>query len=469
MQTLYRPYERKLDEVIKAQRTENRQQALAAPQESIPAPSTSSHRSLERQISDISAHRLHCRSPAEMADDRQSQAEEVEALAAIFDTHFALSAEAPNIAGTLSVPLELPDELRVVVRAWPPKPGSPPGPAATLRWLPPIVVRFFMPENYPSQECVSVVIDCRWLLPGQRRRLELQLKQLWEDSGHEVVLFEFTRFLQDDLLDSFKLLSSDGQLTIWVDEREQSTQMVWDALNAHEAKMVSEQFDRSTFDCGVCFEEKKGSSCVRFGPCGHVFCKDCTRNFFEVLIKDNLTEALRCPDTTCGKSPNTEPGRLDSATLESLLGAELYARYTTLAEKNSLEKRRDVAWCPRPFCQSLALKDKDIEKMAVCSACSFAFCYVCQRSWHGSRSCAIKNLQATIERYIAARDRGDKKMLAELEFKYGAKLLARLVTDYENEAETLRWKKENAQACPTCGTDIERTEGCNHMLCSKCG
>lgn len=418
-------------------------------------------------------------------DDRIAQEEEITALQAIFgddlELHSDGSTEGSHISGTLSVPVTLPDEVAVLVKNWPPKApsaaavvsGAASSPkAATLRWLPPVKIRFFMKEGYPSTECLDVVIDCRWLLPGQRRRLELKVKQIWEANGHEVVLFELSQFLAYDLLDSFKLMDN-GQLVLWADEREQTVPMVWDTLLAHEQKMVAAEFNATTFECGVCFDERKGASCVKFMPCGHVFCRDCTRNYFEVLIKDNQTESLRCMNSSCvkanGNEPAKEPGQLDDATLAGLLGDQLFQRYSMLAEKNRLEKRRDIAWCPRPFCQQMAIKDKDIEKMAVCQSCSFAFCFICQRSWHGTAYCAVKDLQRTIEDYIRARDRGDQKKVTELEFRYGAKVLARLVLDYENEAESIKWKKENASACPTCGTDIERTEGCNHITCSTCG
>jgi len=310
-------------------------------------------------------------------EDRLAQEEEILALEAIFAEDLVLNgdATASHFSGTLSVPLTLPDDLLVVVKSWPPRKDAPLPHAAKLRWLPPVRIRFFLPDGYPSTVAPDINVDCRWLLPAQRRRLELKAQQIWTQNGHEVTLFEFTQWIQDDLLPSFKLLS-DHQLTLWADEHEQSVGMVWDSLLAHEQKMVSLEFDRSSFDCGVCFTEHKGANCVKFQPCDHVFCKDCSRSYFEVLIKDNQTESLKCMDTSCGKAPGTEAGQLDESTVKELLGEELFERYSRLAEKNRLDKRRDIAWCPRPFCQKMALKDKDIVKMAVCTECAFAFCFV---------------------------------------------------------------------------------------------
>ncbi|KAI9007711.1 hypothetical protein DFJ74DRAFT_688788 [Hyaloraphidium curvatum] len=414
-------------------------------------------------------------------DDPEAAADEILALQAIFADSFSLGGPLGDpswISGTIRVPIQLPEEIHAIVRTWKPE-KSHDELAIALRWLPPVEVLFALPPDYPSKRPPDVVVTCRWLLPEHRLRVQQKLFDLWESCGHGVALFELCSFLQNELLDTFGLLSPDGRkLDILVDEREQSIPELVDSLTEHERKMAREEFESESFHCGVCFEPRKGAACVRFVPCRHVFCKDCTREFFTVLVKDNRTDALRCPDTTCGKSqgangeaadPGLAAGHLEEADLADLLGDELYRRYRELYEKNELSKRRDIAWCPRGFCQGLALKDKQIEKLASCTQCSFAFCHVCQRSWHGTSHCAVKNLQKTVEEFMRARDSGDRKKVEALEFRYGAKVLARLVADYESEKESLQWKRENTMPCPTCGTDIERTEGCNHMHCPSCG
>merc|ERR1711879_465836 len=39
----------------------------------------------------------------------------------------------------------------------------------------------------------------------------------------------------------------------------------------------------------------------------------------------------------------------------------------------------------------------------------------------------------------------------------------------EGSLETEEWLKANSQICPKCNTHINRSGGCNHMICGSCG
>ena len=59
------------------------------------------------------------------------------------------------------------------------------------------------------------------------------------------------------------------------------------------------EFDNSEFVCKVCFCDKKGSECMRFLKCEHVFCKECMKGYFESQIKSGDVNALNCPHEKC--------------------------------------------------------------------------------------------------------------------------------------------------------------------------
>ncbi|GIX86427.1 RBR-type E3 ubiquitin transferase [Caerostris extrusa] len=61
--------------------------------------------------------------------------------------------------------------------------------------------------------------------------------------------------------------------------------------------------------------------------------------------------------------------------------------------------------------------------------------------------------------------KGNKWDKAELEKKYGKRLLKSLVEDTLSET----WKNSNSKSCPHCKASIEKMEGCNKMTCFKCG
>ena len=58
-------------------------------------------------------------------------------------------------------------------------------------------------------------------------------------------------------------------------------------------------FNMSVFVCQVCFAEKLGHQCLQFDDCGHVYCKDCMRGYFEVQIQEGSVQSLTCPFDQC--------------------------------------------------------------------------------------------------------------------------------------------------------------------------
>ena len=43
-------------------------------------------------------------------------------------------------------------------------------------------------------------------------------------------------------------------------------------------------------------QDKRGSQCISFECCGHVFCKSCVVEYFEVRIKDGSVKNICCPE-----------------------------------------------------------------------------------------------------------------------------------------------------------------------------
>ena len=126
-----------------------------------------------------------------------------------------------------------------------------------------------------------------------------------------VILFTWINFLQNDLLD-FLDLHSPLDLSSVVDEKKplsRSTSVdtqskLLPALLDFDAKEVEVVFNRTLFECEVCFMEKVGKVCLKFIGCDHVYCKECMKRYFEVLIKEGNVKGLICPDTKCESQAN---------------------------------------------------------------------------------------------------------------------------------------------------------------------
>ena len=70
-------------------------------------------------------------------------------------------------------------------------------------------------------------------------------------------------------------------------------------LKNYDVEQKQRDFDKDSFSCGVCFEDKQGRHCTQFEECSHVFCKDCMAEYFRVQIREGQVNALNCPTSDC--------------------------------------------------------------------------------------------------------------------------------------------------------------------------
>ncbi|KAL2157631.1 hypothetical protein VTH06DRAFT_6010 [Thermothelomyces fergusii] len=217
--------------------------------------------------------------------------------------------------------------------------------------------------------------------------------------------------------------------------------------------------------------------------CGHVFCVDCLRDFYNSAIREGNIAAVVCLEPNCardrakaassgGKRKKVKTFIHPSELLQIPLDPEVVKRYLMLRYKMELESDRSTVYCPRKWCNGAArskkhkkpqglelpeasddsasegeeeddedtAEDEDNkpkrERLAICEECGFAFCARCLQSWHGELNFCPKSR----EEILAAAE------LASLEY-------IRLHTT----------------PCPKCAAPAQKTQGCNHMHCSRCG
>ncbi|CAI2165145.1 6556_t:CDS:2 [Funneliformis geosporum] len=337
------------------------------------------------------------------------QENEILALEAIYPQDFTYTenhGNSPRYQGSLTIRISTPHEIMIYFTGGKNSTNDLP---LKVRYLPPVKIIFSMPSDYPIEESLHFELECCWMR------------------------CEWIRLLEEELL------------KIWEEERDAAKNQ--DFINDH-------------FTCGICLEEKHGDKCYRINSCQHVFCQICLREYFEILIREGSVIQVKCPDLGC-KLQN----KLTKEEMSEIVGPEMSQRYVDLLEKQKLETDPLVTYCPRKVCQAPVKKDSSVEKLCVCTKCTFAFCWFCQRTWHGvGVPCAISNIKKVVQEYMAA-DEATKSMF---ELRYGTKNIEKLVKDAQEEMETDKWKKSNTQKCPQCEAAIEKSMGCNHMLCTRC-
>ncbi|XP_060792538.1 E3 ubiquitin-protein ligase RNF14 isoform X2 [Neoarius graeffei] len=385
-----------------------------------------------------------------MSEDQEAQDDELLALASIYDAEEFRRAESSR-EGEIHLCLELPSDFKLLVS----------GERCVeydVSFLPPLVLSFELPVDYPSSSAPAFTLSSKWLSRLQLTSLCKRLDDLWQENQGSVVLFTWIQFLKEEALEFMGLQSpleipsssskypqleccrTDGapkraentgaerKKSAELDPRavleaELHTDLLRQLLDFDEAQR-QKVFDSKVFCCGICFSEKLGSSCVLFKECQHVYCRTCITEYFRIQIRDGKVQCLTCPEPECTSVATPSQVKL-------LVGEEEFARYDRLLLQNSLDMMADVVYCPRTSC-CMAVMLEPNATMGLCPSCRYAFCTLCKRAYHGLSHCppTVQELTNLQEEYLNASEE-DRKFLEQ------------------------RFGKQKMQ-------------GCNKMTCSSC-
>lgn len=339
-----------------------------------------------------------------------------------------------------------------------------------VKHLPPLSLSITLLDGYPEHTFPRVEIDVRpaWLDFVKLKELENECAKLWEEYGRCQILFTYVDHVQqaaERMFDLGTTIHISGKLK--------------DALMQYDKDREQEIFNKSSYDCGICLETKRGSSCHRIEGCGHVFCRPCLQDFFNSAITEGAIANVVCPDPSCGEEKAGAPKRRKNIHPRELIAIgidEPHARrFVEFKRKKKLEGDKSTIFCPREWCQAAARNNKyppipddlndyvdpdsdddggdappaytkdtsekelpkAIDRLTLCSnpKCGLAFCRVCYAGWHGE--------------YARCWPRNPAELSAE-------------------EQASFDYIRLNTSPCPTCASPTQKTMGCNHMNCSQC-
>ncbi|KAL8346389.1 hypothetical protein RB598_000341 [Gaeumannomyces tritici] len=189
-------------------------------------------------------------------------------------------------------------------------------------------------------------------------------------------------------------------------------------------------------DCSVCWTEAEEPVVVT--SCGHAYCAGCFADLCGAEPAAGARHLVACVGdaAACGKPlPLAElKEHLPSAEFEDVLKAAF----------TSHVRRRpaDFGYCPTPDCghiyrvfaDAAGADGSDAAVVFTCPECLGATCTRCQAAAHLGITCADRKEEAS----------GGYEALARAKAELGVK------------------------DCPECKTAMEKTEGCNHMMCGGC-
>ncbi|OWF45776.1 E3 ubiquitin-protein ligase RNF14-like [Mizuhopecten yessoensis] len=401
--------------------------------------------------------------------DTELQADELLALTSIYDEPvIAISQDAEDVGGQFLSSVHLPDTtIKILSRRE--KSGNKDGKSIEevheVKFLPPVILNFQLPADYPSCSPPQFTLSCKWLNRKQLTALCHKLDEIWEENKGNEILFMWTSFLAEETME-FLGVESTIDLTNAFDSRKGSDtepRAIQDigsrdrlipVVLDYDKQEKQCQFEKTMFQCKVCFSDRPGSSCIKFLDCDHVYCKDCMKDYFTVQIGEGNVTALSCPDEKC--ESQAHPSQV-----KALVNEELFDKYEKLLLRTGLDMMVDVMYCPRPACQYPVMLDRE-SNMGSCPSCSYSFCTLCKLVFHGKSPCRVKadGFKKLREEYQNA-DEENKRFL---EKKYGKKTIEQAL----EEAFTNDWMESFAKQCPGCGAHIQKMDGCNKMTCMKC-
>uniref|UniRef100_A0A8C7SQD9 E3 ubiquitin-protein ligase RNF14 n=1 Tax=Oncorhynchus mykiss TaxID=8022 RepID=A0A8C7SQD9_ONCMY len=408
-----------------------------------------------------------------MSEDQAAQKDELLALASIYDEEEFHGAESAQ-GGEIQLCLELPPNFKLIVK----------GDKHTeydVSFLPPLVLNFELPADYPSSSSPVYTLSSKWLSRDQMTSLCKRLDELWGENQRCVVLYKWIQFLKEEAfafldvksplevvkagkapVDSKRskaavkragtIIGEEGKLEslLELDPRavlvvDPCTDILPQLLDFDEVQR-QKVFDGKAFCCSICLMEKLGSSCLCFKECQPVYCKACMTEYFGIQIRDGNVQCLNCPEPKCTSLAMPSQVKL-------LVGEELFTRYDRLLLQSSLDLMADVVYCPRQSCCQAVMVEPDTT-MGICPACQYAFCTLCKRGYHGLSHCKV------------TAGKGNNCTLGKkfTEQRFGKRVIQRAV----EESFSRDWLYENCKGCPRCGTNIQKVDGCNKMTCTSC-
>ncbi|KAG1932857.1 E3 ubiquitin-protein ligase RNF14-like [Pimephales promelas] len=401
-----------------------------------------------------------------MSADQEAQTDELLALESIYDGEEFHRTESRQ-SGKINLCLELPPNFRLLVK----------GEACVecgISFLPPLVLSFELPTDYPSSLAPVFTLSSKWLSRVQITTLCKRLDELWEENRGTVVLFTWIQFLKEETLEFLNLQSpleiqtiggqphyesgqtqSDSKVQELdqraVQEVDPHTDILTQLLDFNEAQK-QKVFDSKVFRCGICFSENLGSNSLLFKECQHVYCKTCLKEYFQIQIRDGKVQSLTCPEPECMSLASP-------AQVKLLVGEEEFTRYDRLLLQSSLHLMADVVYCPRMSCCMAVMIEPDAN-MGICPSCRFVFCTLCKRVYHGLSLCKEVELRRLRDEYLAASEKEKERLGKEME--------QLLIQRAEDEALSEDWVMDNTKLCPSCHVNIQKTMGCNKMTCFSC-
>jgi len=202
----------------------------------------------------------------------------------------------------------------------------------------------------------------------------------------------------------------------------------------------------STSQCGICLDEFRNEELIPLERCGHSFCSSCWKNYLESVFRDSPDSytypQVQCPMNWCSEVV-TEPH-------VRRFGRELVKKFRRhYLQPFVASNSRYLRWCPTPNCNRIAIFNsfskvvrsgnplaaaKGATVFCGPDGCGTRFCFRCGGTPHTGLCDPKADAPATEHSIISTTQEAHPRI----------------------------------QFCPTCSIPIEKSGGCDDIVCTMC-
>lgn len=257
-----------------------------------------------------------------------------------------------------------------------------------------------------------------------RKLVELKAQQFWKIplTGKLLGIFCSAELSTlQELLGPDNCILDYGERTLVIRGNDLAFRTACDAVQAAQSRQ-SEEARSSGNACPVCFGEAVVP--VSLG-CGHQWCRACLTGYLTSAIENKMFP-LRClgNDATCAQCIPLGLSRklLSAADFNAVIEAAFWVYVHSRPD--------EFHHCPTPDCTQV-YRSAPPNSVLQCPSCLIRICPACRIEYHDDMTCE-------------ERDVAEDKLFKE-------------------------WtSNHDVKSCPGCKAPIERSEGCNHMTCTRC-
>ena len=386
-------------------------------------------------------------------------------------------------------------------------------PVGTVVSLPPIRLSVIFPKTYPSSAPPVFALSASWVPRATLDAAASALAEIWIKCPGDAVVFSWVEYLRDIAPNELFTAEVDGERHVRLREQDgwrggfalsrnatgnklSVTRGVPNSRSPGDALVVvlrndlvvrTARYAAAQHVCGVCFADDvlgtnmrrcDGRMCSFEVPsrsqetqsdtdastststshqmCTHAFCVECLSTMAKIHVSEGAVGLLKCPEPKCGEgfSPHALKDVLCFG--DSSSGLILFQKWEKLILERGLNAMVDSTYCPR--CEAHVLEDED-DHVGQCVQCQYAFSTLCREGYHPGTVCLSPAARVEV---LEARARGGTRGTAQSDEA------RRKHMEQVSDAMALRYVEREGKRCPTCGTGVVKSEGCNKMLCGNC-